>query len=133
MEIVAFLTRLDAEPGVTPRTVNKHRQVLSSIFEYAMREETFGLPGNPVRGVDKRREPDATPIDFYEAEEVFALARAAAQGLHPVSVKSFMGHSKITTTERHLHARSRRTDALRLTKAFVAGDQAIRYNRTAVT
>jgi hypothetical protein len=32
-----------------------------------------------------------------------------------------MGHAKITTTERYLDARSRRTDAARMTKAF-AGD-----------
>ena len=269
VEIAHFLSRLDTEPRITPRTVNKHRQILHSVFEYAMREETFALPANPVRGVDKRREPDATPIDFYEAEEVFALARAAELGAHrdpsrpavtpaevderrradeqdaalflvaaftglrmgellalrwrnvdfagaklvveaswtagrltspksrkwravpladqaaaaldglsqrkhfigredlvfcnavgdyldpsalrrryrraqqaaclrelrfhdlrhsfgsliirefdPVSVKSFMGHSKLTTTERYLHARSRRTDAVRLTRAF---------------
>jgi hypothetical protein len=37
----------------------------------------------------------------------------------PVSVKDSMGHAKIITTERHLHARSRRTDAARMTKAFV--------------
>jgi hypothetical protein len=36
----------------------------------------------------------------------------------PLSVKDFMGHAKITTTERYLHARSRRTDAARLTKAL---------------
>lgn len=269
IEIARFLMRLDAEPGITPRTVNKYRQILHSVFEYAMREETFALEVNPVRGIDKRREPDVRPIDFYEAEEVFALARAAELGAHrdpsrpavtqaeiderrradlqdaalflvaaftglrmgellalrwrnvdfsgaklvveaswsagrltspksgkwravpladqpaaaidglsqrkhftgredlvfcnpvgdyldpsalrrrykraqqaaglrelrfhdlrhsfgsliirefdPVSVKSFMGHSKLTTTERYLHARSRRTDALRLTKAF---------------
>ena len=31
---------------------------------------------------DKRREPDARPIDFYEPEEVLALARAARAGRH---------------------------------------------------
>ncbi|MDP9295048.1 MAG: hypothetical protein M3O90_11600 [Actinomycetota bacterium] len=41
----------------------------------------------------------------------------------PVAVKDFMGHSKITTTERYLHAQSRRTDAARMTKAF-AGEPA---------
>jgi hypothetical protein len=40
----------------------------------------------------------------------------------PVSVKDFMGHAKITTTERYLHARSRRADAARLTKAFARTD-----------
>jgi hypothetical protein len=39
-----------------------------------------------------------------------------------VSVKDFMGHVKITTTERYLHARSRRTDAARLSKAFAGTD-----------
>lgn len=36
----------------------------------------------------------------------------------PAAVKAFMGHAKISTTERYLHARSRSTDAARLTKAF---------------
>ena len=42
----------------------------------------------------------------------------------PVSVKDFMGHGNVTTTERYLHARSRRTDAARMTKAF-AGDAVV--------
>jgi hypothetical protein len=37
-----------------------------------------------------------------------------------VSVKAFMGHAKITTTERYLHARPRRDDAARMTKVFDA-------------
>jgi integrase len=272
-DIARFLARLDAEPTMGARTINKHRQVLASVFEHAMRDPASGLTNNPARATDKRREPDDTPIDFYESEEVMALARAAAAGLHrdprrpavtaaeqleraradeqdsalyvvaaftglrlgellalrwrnvafadakllveaswsagrlsspksrkwravpladqpaaalarlahrphftsrddlvfvsavgdyldpsairrryrraqaaaglrplrfhdlrhsfgslvirefdPVAVKDFMGHSKITTTERYLHARSRKTDALRLTKAF-AGDR----------
>jgi integrase len=272
-DVARFLARLDLEPSMGPRTVNKHRQVLCSVFEHAMRADTFRLPLNPARATDKRREPDATPIDFYEPEEVLALARAAREGLHrdprrpaispeemaerertneqdaalfvvaaftglrlgellalrwrnvnfvdakltveaswsagrlsspksrkwravpladqpaavldqlsrrarfvdrddlvfcsavgtyldpsavrrryrraqtaaglrplrfhdlrhsfgslvirefdPVAVKDFMGHSKITTTERYLHARSRRTDAARLTKAFAGTD-----------
>lgn len=35
------------------------------------------------------------------------------------AVRTFIGHAKISTTERYLHARSRCTDAARLTKAFV--------------
>ncbi|MDP9385846.1 MAG: site-specific integrase [Actinomycetota bacterium] len=81
-DVARFLAPLDAEPGMGPRTVNKHRQVLCSVFEHAMREDTFRLPANPARGTDKRREPDARPIDFYEPEEVLALARAAREGLH---------------------------------------------------
>ena len=81
-EVGRFLATLDATPGMGPRTINKHRQVLCSVFEHAMREDTFGLPSNPARATDKRREPDAQPIDFYEPEEVLALARAARDGLH---------------------------------------------------
>lgn len=33
-----------------------------------------------------------------------------------------MGHTKLSTTERYLHARPRRGDAARLTRAF-AGDE----------
>lgn len=81
-DVARFLARLDSEPDMGPRTVNKHRQILCSVFEHAMRADTFRLPLNPARATDKRREPDATPIDFYEPEEVLALARAAREGLH---------------------------------------------------
>ena len=81
-DVARFLRELDAEPGVTPRTVNKHRQLLCSVFKHAMREDTFKLPSNPALATDKRREPDLRPIDFYEPEEVLALARAARAGAH---------------------------------------------------
>jgi hypothetical protein len=55
--------------------VNKHRQVLCSVFRHAMRDDTFALAANPAAATDKRREPDEAPIDFYEPEEVLALAR----------------------------------------------------------
>lgn len=272
-DVSRFLRGLDAEAAMTARTVNKHRQLLCSIFKHAMREDTYRLPSNPAAATDRRREADDRPIDFYEPDEVLALARAAESGAHrdpsrpavsareatdraladrqdaalfvvaaftglrlgellalrwrhvdfvdakllvesswsggrlstpksrkwravpladqpaaalarlserenfiardelvfcnpvgdyldpsairrryrraqaaaglrplrfhdlrhsfgslvirefdPVSVKDFMGHSKITTTERYLHARSRRTDAARLTKAFGGGE-----------
>ena len=34
--------------GATPRTVNKHRQVISAIYGYAMREDTYRLALNPA-------------------------------------------------------------------------------------
>lgn len=80
-DVSRFLRELDAT-GISPRTVNKHRQVLSAIFTYAMREDTFGLPRNPVSATDKRREPPAAALDFYEPHEVEQLAQAAASGLH---------------------------------------------------
>lgn len=64
------------------RTVNKHRDLVSAIFGYGMRESTFGLPGNPARGADKRRQPHPGPLVYYRVEEVEALARALADGAH---------------------------------------------------
>lgn len=40
-----------------------------------------------------------------------------------VSVKEMMGHSKLTTTERYLHARLRPTDAAKLTDLFEQEDE----------
>jgi hypothetical protein len=45
-DISKFLAGLDADPAVTPRTVNKHRQILASIFKHATREDTFKLSSN---------------------------------------------------------------------------------------
>jgi integrase len=80
-DISKFLRSLD-RASISPRSVNKHRQVLSAIFNYATREDTFELPRNPVAGTDKRREPPASALDFFEPEEVEALAGAAAAGQH---------------------------------------------------
>ncbi|HEY2767936.1 MAG TPA: tyrosine-type recombinase/integrase [Solirubrobacteraceae bacterium] len=80
-EISTFLRQLDGT-GISPRTVNKYRQVLSAIFNYARRADTHGLQANPVEGTTKRREPPPAVIDFYEPEEIEQLARAATEGLH---------------------------------------------------
>jgi len=80
-EISTFLRELDAT-GVSPRTVNKHRQMLSAVFNYARRADTYELPANPVEGTTKRREPPPAVLDFYEPEEVEQLAQAAADGRH---------------------------------------------------
>jgi len=76
-----FLRSLDAE-GLTPRNVNKYRQVLQAIFAYACRGDTFGLASNPVERTDKRRESPPAALDYYEVEEVEALARVCARGDH---------------------------------------------------
>lgn len=80
-EVAAYLRGLDTA-GARPRTVNKHRQVISAIFGFAMREDTYGLTLNPAAATSKRREPPPAVLDFYEPEEVEALARAAAAGAH---------------------------------------------------
>ena len=80
-EVSTFLRGLDRE-GLTPRNVNKHRQVLAAIFAYACRADTYGLAANPVAGTDKRREAPPAALDYYEVHEVEALARCCEQGLH---------------------------------------------------
>lgn len=80
-EVSRFLRDLD-KSRLTPRNVNKHRQVLSAIFSYACRADTYGLAVNPVVGTDKRRERPPAALDYYEVHEVEKLAKAAEQGLH---------------------------------------------------
>ena len=80
-DISQFLRSLD-KVLASPRTVNKHRQVLSAIFNYARREDTYRLAVNPVTPTDKRRELPAAALDFYEPDEVEQLAEAAARGAY---------------------------------------------------
>ncbi len=80
-DVSGFLRKLDSQ-GVSPRSVNKNRQVLSAMFGFACRADTHSLPSNPVTGTTKRREPPAAVLDFYEPEEVETIASAAADGSH---------------------------------------------------
>jgi integrase len=80
-EVSQFLRGLDAD-GLTPRNVNKYRQVLQAMFTYACRSDTYELPSNPVDRTDKRREPPLAALDYYEIEEVEALAQACEAGAH---------------------------------------------------
>lgn len=80
-DVGLFLRELDAE-GMSARSVNAYRQVASCVFAYACREDTHGLPANPVAKVPKRREPAPAELDFYEVTEVEKLAQALADGRH---------------------------------------------------
>lgn len=80
-EVDRFLRGLDRD-GLSARNVNKHRQALSAIFNYARRPTSYAVAANPVEGTDKRREAPPVALDFYEPEEVEALARAAHSGKH---------------------------------------------------
>lgn len=75
-----WLRTLDQD--LSPRSVNERRKILHAICAYAMRADTYALPTNPVAGTDKRREPPAAALDFYEQHEVEALAAACEQGMH---------------------------------------------------
>jgi integrase len=80
-QVNRFLRSLDRE-GLTARNVNKHREVLASMFAYGCRSDTFALVVNPVDRTDKRRQPPPAALDYYEVEEVEALARCCEQGQH---------------------------------------------------
>jgi integrase len=80
-DVSRFLRSLDST-GLTPRSINKHRQVLAAMFTYGSRSDTHVLPFNPVTGTDKRRENPPAALDYYEVEEVEALARACENGKH---------------------------------------------------
>jgi hypothetical protein len=55
-DVSRFLRGLDAD-GLTPRNVNKYRQVLQAMFAYACRSDTYELPSNPGRA--NRQAPGA--------------------------------------------------------------------------
>lgn len=82
-EVSRFLRSLDRE-GLTPRNVNKHREVLAAMFAYGCRADSLGLPANPVDGTDKRRQAPPAALDYYEVEEVEQLAAACERGEHRV-------------------------------------------------
>jgi integrase len=84
-DVSRFLRSLDST-GLTPRSINKHRQVLAAMFAYGSRSDTHALSTNPVTGTDKRRENPPAALDYYEVEEVEALARACEAGKHRTGV-----------------------------------------------
>jgi len=81
-QMESFLAGLDEE-DISKRTVNKHRQVVCSVLEHAARyPDRYGIETNVVRATSKRREPPPGVLNFYDPEEVAALARAARHGAH---------------------------------------------------
>lgn len=81
-----FLAKLDDEP-ISARTVNIHRETMHAIFEFARREDTFGLGSNPFAGTGKRPVDGAKPIETFEPEEILAVTAAARAGLHRTASK----------------------------------------------
>ncbi len=80
-EINTLLTRI-SNSGVSASTVNKYRALMVSVFNHGMSEATYSLPSNPAAAADKRREPGRAPLLFYSPEEIEALARSLAAGVH---------------------------------------------------
>jgi integrase len=79
-EIEDLLT--DVAVRASARTVNKYRAVISAVFGYGQRSTTFNLTTNPARNADKRREPHRGALNYYSPDEIEALARALAAGVH---------------------------------------------------
>jgi integrase len=72
-----------AREGVGARSVNKHRQVLSAIFNFGLRPENaarWRLTGNPAAATAKRREDGPARLEVFSVEQVEALARSAESG-----------------------------------------------------
>lgn len=80
-EIEAMLSAVSTT-GVSARTVNKYRNIVSAVFNYGRKPSTFALPRNPATVADRRREREADALVFYTPEEVEALARALEAGKH---------------------------------------------------
>lgn len=71
-----------AASSVSPRTVNKARQLICAVFNYGRRASTYALPANPAAEADRRAEPSAAVLAFYSPEDVETLARALSRGSH---------------------------------------------------
>jgi hypothetical protein len=74
-DIRKFLAAMDREE-ISARTVNIHRQLLHAVFEYARREESFGLPDNPVAATSKRPEDGSKSIEPFEPSEILLVVDA---------------------------------------------------------
>jgi integrase len=72
-----------AREGVGPRSVNKHRQLLSAIFNFGLRPANaarWQLPGNPAAATEKRREDGPARLEVFTVEQIESLARSAESG-----------------------------------------------------
>jgi integrase len=99
--------------------VNIHRQVLHAMFEFARREDSFGLPGNPFAETTRRPEDGAKPIETFEPSEIVAVAAAARAGLH--RRRSGYRHSVYSSETEHEWRRINEQDAGLLAIAAFTG------------
>ena len=74
--IDAFRARLVGEGRLSPRTINKYLALIHGILKRAQR--VFGLAANAAAGVERQPMRRSGDFDVLSAEEVEALARAAA-------------------------------------------------------
>lgn len=98
-DVSTFLRALDSA-DIAPKTINKYRELLHAIFNYAMRSDTYGdrVRRNPVTETDKRRQPPPAPLDHYERDEIEALVRVCEEGRHRAP-KTYRGHPVIENAD----------------------------------
>jgi integrase len=72
-EVRTWLRELDREPGLSARSVNKHRQVMHAICSYAV-EHDYATQ-NVVARVPKRKQADLSELRAYTVEQVELIAR----------------------------------------------------------
>ena len=91
---VESMLKAVAKSGVSARSVNEHRSVVSAIFNYGCKESTFGLPSIPIPGPTSAREPSGTRSPYYSPENVEALARALEEGKHRDPSRPALSHEE---------------------------------------
>lgn len=80
---VEGLLAAHAREGVGARSVNKHRQVVSAIFNYGLRADhaaRWRVTSNPAAAAAKRREDGPARLEVFSVEQIEAIARAAESG-----------------------------------------------------
>ncbi len=80
---VEKLLAAHAREGVGARSVNKHRQVIATIFNYGLQPAhatEWGLISNPAAAAPRRREDDPVRLEVFTVEQIEQLARVAASG-----------------------------------------------------
>ena len=80
-EIEAMLAEV-AATGVSPRSVNLHRALVSAIFNYGRKDSTFALPANPAAAADGAATAARGARLLHPGGNRGALARAFEGGLH---------------------------------------------------
>jgi integrase len=70
--------RRESKP-LSPRDANAHLALFRVIWNWADSTDEYGPVADPSKGIAKCAEPATGKADFFEVEEVYALARAAEE------------------------------------------------------
>ncbi len=71
-----------ADTGVSARSINRYRDVVSAAFNFGMQSTKFKLKYNPATRAESRAIPPARGLVFFTPEEIEAIACAFDNGLH---------------------------------------------------